>query len=220
VLYSRKEIELLSSILADAEARLGTRIYMISDEVHRDMVWSGRPFHSPVQSYPRSVSIYSFGKAFAMQGQRIGYIALSPRMPELDGIRTAIERCVRIMGFGHPTATMQRAVCDLVDLDPAASSLAPVHDLVRRSLKACGYDVCEGDATFYVYVKSPIVDDVAFAELLASQGVLVVPSTLFHDPGYMRLSLTATPQAIAAAMPVFAAAFHQVRGGAACSSPC
>ena len=210
VMYSRDEIEHLGDLLTSAEARFGNPIHVISDEVHRDVVWSDRGFHSPLQSYPRTVSIYSFGKAFAMQGQRIGYLALSPLMPDLEDIRNAIERCARAMGFGHPTCTMQRAVLDLVDCQPDVSVIANAQEMVRRELMACGYDVCEGDASFYVYVKSPIADDFRFAELLASRGVLVVPSTLFHDPGHFRISLTARPQAIAAALPVFDAVLGDV----------
>jgi aspartate aminotransferase len=211
VVYSREELEALAAVLSGAEACFGAPVYLVSDEVHRDMLWGAHPFHSPLQSYARSVSIYSFGKAFALQGQRIGYIAVSPRMPDLDEVRTTIERCVRLMGFGHPTSIMQRAVSDLIDCEPAVAALARNQTAVRRALTAYGYDVCDGDATFYVYVKSPIEDDFRFAERLASQGVLVVPSTLFHDPGYVRLSLTARPQAIAAAMPVFAASLNELR---------
>jgi len=61
--------------LTDAERRFGTTIYLISDEVHRRLAWSGSAFHSPLLSYPRSLSVYSFGKALALQGQRIGYVA-------------------------------------------------------------------------------------------------------------------------------------------------
>jgi aspartate aminotransferase len=211
VVYSREEIEGLTAILTAAEARFGGPIYIVSDEVHRDVAWGARPVHSPLQSYARSVSIYSFGKAFAIQGQRIGYIAVSPRMPDLDQIRTTIERCVRMMGFGHPTSIMQRAVMDLVECTPGLTSLARNQATVREALTSYGYDVCDGDATFYVYVKSPVADDFHFAERLASQGVLVAPSTLFHEPGYVRLSLTARSPAIEAALPVFAAALDAVR---------
>jgi aspartate aminotransferase len=214
VMYSPAEIEGLAAIVRDAEARFGNSIYIVSDEVHRDVVWSHRPFRSPLQSYDRSLSIYSFGKAFAIQGQRIGYIALSPRMPQLDEIRVAIERSVRSMGFGHPASVMQRAVSDLVDCQANTTRLAEAQDTVRRALTASGYAVCDGDATFYVYVKSPIADDVQFAERLASRGVLVVPSSVFHDAGHLRLSLTARPERIVAALPVFAAALEEV------SSPC
>jgi aspartate aminotransferase len=210
VMYSREEIEQLGDLLISAEARFGNPIHLVSDEVHRDLVWSGRAFHSPLQSYWRTISIYSFGKAFAMQGQRIGYLAMSPLMPDLDAVRTAIERCARMMGFGHPASTMQRAIIDLVDCQPDVSALAHAQETVRRALTAYGYHVCEGDAAFYVYVKSPIADDFRFAELLASRGLLVVPSTLFHDPGYFRISLTARPQAIAAALRIFAAVLDEV----------
>jgi len=204
VMYSREEIDALAAVLA------GTAIYVISDEVHRDVVWSGKAFHSPMQSHPRTVSIYSFGKAFAMQGQRIGYLALSPLMPAIDEIRSAIERCVRVLGFGHPVATMQRAVNDLVDCRPDVTTLALSQQMVRRALASYGYEVCEGDASFYVYVKSPVDDDFRFAEMLASRGVLVVPSSLFHDPGYVRVSLTARARAIAVALPVFESALHEL----------
>jgi aspartate aminotransferase len=220
VVYSPEEIAGLAAILTDAEARFGAPIYVVSDEVHRDLVWGARPFSSPLQSYARSVSVYSFGKALSLQGQRIGYIAVSPRMPQLEDVRTTIERCVRLMGFGSPTSTMQRAVRDLLDCTPAVEPLARNQRLVRAALTACGYAVCDGDATFYVYVKSPIDDDFRFAELLAARGVLVVPSTMFHDPGYVRLSLTARSQAIAAALPVFAAVLNEVRQEQPCLSLC
>jgi aspartate aminotransferase len=175
------------------------------------MIWGTQPFHSPLQSYARSVSIYSFGKAFAIQGQRIGYIALSPRLPELDEARTAIERSARAMGFGHAASIMQRAVIDLLECRPTLTALTRNQADVRSALASYGYDVCEGGATFYAYVKSPLADDFRFAELLAAKGVLVVPSTLFHDPGYIRLSLTAPTKAIAAALPIFAAALDEAR---------
>lgn len=208
VLYSEDELERLSNLLAHAEARFGTRIYLVSDEVHRHLIWSRNAFHSPLHSYPRSVSIYSFGKALSLQGQRIGYVAVSPRMRENEEVRTALERCVRLMGFGSPASLMQYAICDLLDYEPALGPLAARQAYVRRALTGYGYEVCDGQASFYVYVRSPIQDDFRFAERLASLGVLVVPSTLFHDPGHIRLSLTARFDAITTALPAFERALN------------
>jgi aspartate aminotransferase len=220
VVYSDAEIDGLATILTEAEARFGAPIYLVSDEVHRDLVWGARPFSSPLHHYARTVSIYSFGKALSLQGQLIGYIAVSPRMPHLEEIRSTIERCVRLMGYGSPTSTMQRAVPELLDCTPQLASLASNQVRVRAALTAYGYTVCEGGASFYVYVKSPIDDDFRFAERLAARGVLVVPSTMFHDPGYVRLSLTARSQAIAAGLPVFATVVNELRQGEPCFSPC
>jgi aspartate aminotransferase len=210
VLYARQEIERLAALLRESEDRFGTQIYLISDEVHRDLVWSGRTFHSPLSSYPRACSVYSFGKALALQGQRIGYIAVSPLMPDGERIRQMLERCLRFMGFCTPTDLMQRAVCSLLDHRPDLEALATRQDTVRTALRGYGYSVCEADATFFVYVASPLREDVRFAELLADQGVLVVPSSLFNEPGYVRLSLTARSESIAAALPVFEAVLQRV----------
>lgn len=204
VLYSREELDALAMLLREAEERFGTSIFLISDEVHRQLIWSGKAFHSPLLSYPRSLSIYSFGKAFALQGQRIGYVAVSPQMPEHEEVREILERHTRIMGFCAPTSLMQHAVCDLLDYRPRVEALAEKQERVRRALAGYNYEVCDAEAAFFVYVKSPIQDDFRFAELLASHGVLVAPSTLYHEPGYIRLSLTARSEAIAAGLPAFA----------------
>lgn len=204
VLYRPDEIEELARLLRDAEARFGTRIYLISDEVHRRLVWSRATFHSPLVSYPRSLSIYSFGKALALQGQRIGYVAVSPQMPEHHEIRLAMERCVRLMGFCAPTSLMQHAICRLIDYRPRLDLLALQQAAVRARLEADGYEVCKADATFFVYAKCPVPDDFTFAASLASLGVLVVPSTLYHERGYFRISLTARSAAVTAALPAFA----------------
>jgi len=211
VLYTQDEITELSRVLTSAERRFRTSIHVVSDEVHRHMIWSGQPFYSPLRSYPRTLSIYSFGKALALQGQRIGYVAVSPRMPDLEAVRERIERCVRVMGFGAPTSLMQQVICDLVDYQPPLEALAAMQRSVRQNLQSCGYEVCDGHAGFYVYVKSPIQDDFRLCELLAARGVLVVPSTLFHDPGYIRLSLTARHKSITAALPVFDQVLRDLR---------
>jgi aspartate aminotransferase len=213
VVYSEAEIVQLSDALTEAEARFGTAVYAISDEVHRHLVWGADTVSSPLNSYARSVIIYSFGKALSLQGQGIGYIAVSPRMPENEELRARIEQCVRLMGFGNPTSLMQHAVCDLLEYEPDLQPLAASQALVRRTLAAYGYDVCDGQASFYVYVKSPLLDDFRCAELLAAHGVLVAPSTLFHEPGYIRLSLTAQPGRIAAALPAFERILDNDAGG-------
>jgi len=203
VVYSRDEIDGLADLLTHAEQRLNAPIYLISDEVHRHLIWRTTEFYSPLQAYPRSLTIYSFGKVLSLQGQRIGYVAVSPRMPERDSMRAQLERCVRITGFCAPTALMQNAICRLLDYHPRLDLLARHQETIRTNLKAWGYAVCDAPATFFVYVKSPLADDFAFTELLAARGVLVTPSTLFHETGYIRISLTAKSEAIAAGLPEF-----------------
>ena len=63
--------------------------------------------------------------------------------------------------------------------------------------------------TFYVMVRSPIDDDVAFSEWLADRDVLVLPSTIVELPGWFRLSLTASDEMVEQALPVFASALRE-----------
>jgi aspartate aminotransferase len=46
------------------------------------------------------------------------------------------------------------------------------------------------EGAFYIFLKTPIPDDVAFTRLLADEGVLAVPGAGFGRSGYIRLSLT------------------------------
>jgi len=70
------------------------------------------------------------------------------------------------------------------------------------------------EATFFLYPRVPRGgDDFAYAELLARDGVLVLPSSVFHHQGHVRLSLTARDEDVDAALDVMAAI--RVQGSAA-----
>lgn len=190
VCYSKSELDALARRLREAEEHFGTRIYLIGDEVHRSVDWDGAGVCSPLSSYPRSFSIYSFGKSLLIQGQRIGYIAVSPQMPGAEEMAGTLARWARVMGFCTPTDLMQRAICELLEYRPSWDRLAERQRTMRSALASIGYEVCPAQATFFVYVKSPIADDFRFARMAASWGLLLVPSTLFHESGWFRLSLS------------------------------
>jgi aspartate aminotransferase len=124
-------------------------------------------------------------------------------MKENDELRVQLVRNARAMGFCTPTNLMQRAVCDLLDYKCPGEIVAGRQKLVRDYLSEYGYEVCAAQATFFVYVKSPIPDEFAFVELLAAQGVMVLPSSLFHESGYFRISVTARTSDIEEHMPKF-----------------
>ncbi len=212
VMLEQDELAALSDLLGEMEARHATRLYLIGDEVHRDIAWGKTPFRSVLAGYQRSVSIYSFGKALFLQGQRIGYVAVSPEMPERVELRDLLQRNVRRMGYCTPTNLMQRAVVHLLDYRPRLEEIVKRQKTVRAALTAMGYQVAEADATFFIYVKSPIADDMAFAEHMGSLGVLVLPSSVFHETGYFRISVTATNEAIEASLAPFGEAAERFMG--------
>jgi aspartate aminotransferase len=82
---------------------------------------------------------------------------------------------------------------------------------VVEALTEQGYQVNLPESTFYVLGRSPVADDMSFAERLAADGVVVLPGSAFEMPGYFRLSLTATDAMIDRALPYFLHAIEEVR---------
>ena len=64
--------------------------------------------------------------------------------------------------------------------------------------------------TFYIMVRSPIDDDVAFSERLAERDVLVLPGTIVELPAWFRLSLTANDEMVEQALPIFASILREL----------
>lgn len=203
VVLSRDELASLAEIVGEAERNLGRPIHVIADEVHRDVVWSAEPYQSAMCFHPRTLSIYSFGKSLFLQGQRIGYVAVSPGSPEREALRERLLRHTRMMGFCTPTNLMQRAVVEMLDHVPPLENIASRQRAVRGALAEHGYDVVDAGATFFVYARAPGGEDFAFTERLAERGLLVLPSSLFHEPGFFRVCVTAREADIRSALGIF-----------------
>ena len=67
------------------------------------------------------------------------------------------------------------------------------------------------EGTFYVLVRSPVPDDVAFTRRLAEENVFVLPGRLFELPQWFRISLTANDDMVDRALPGFERALDSVR---------
>jgi aspartate aminotransferase len=189
VVYTADELGELAALLTTLGKRHGADPVLISDEVHRDTVWGGVQWVSPVSLYAHSLSIYSLGKAWSMQGQRIGYVALSPQIHQREDLTNRLERALRISGNCAPTTLMQLLAGRLAGLTPDMSELARAQQLTRDQLTALGYEVVPAEATSFVYVRVPDGDEAAFTSCAADHGVLVMPSSIFHEHGYFRMAL-------------------------------
>lgn len=190
VVHTAAELAALAELLAERGRASRRPPVLVSDEVHRDVVWSDAGFTSAAAAYPDTVTIYSFGKAWSMQGQRVGYVALSPVRHDRDATAARVRRSLRTSGHYAPTSVMQQVAARLAPLRADCSRLAADQRHVRDALAARGYEVVDADATAFVYARCPAgCDDVAFVRRLAGRGLLAMPSSLFHESGYFRLAL-------------------------------
>lgn len=202
--YRRDVLAELAEALRRAESTHGRGVTLVADETHRDFLPPGS-YLSAADVVDRAVIVYSFGKYHFMQGQRLGYAAVSPRHPDGRAVADEMVRWTRIAGIATPTALMQRALPRLLSLRHDHGWLEAWRPRLVGELRAGGYTVTEPDGTMFVYVRTPPAyeDDFAFVERLAARGVLALPAPIFHHRGHFRLSLTGSEQMLRRAVPVF-----------------
>lgn len=205
-IYPPGTLRQLATLLTDASQRHGRPIYLLSDEAYSRIVFDGRAYTSPSTLYPHTCLLYTFGKTLLTPGQRIGYIALPPTMPDRDELRSALFTAQIATGFAFPNALLQHALHDLQRLSIDIGHLQAKRDLMVTALRGAGYDLHVPDGTFYLLARSPIPNDRAFMETLAAHNIYCLPGSVVELPGYFRISLTASDSMIEGALPGFAAA--------------
>ena len=206
---TREELQRLAAVLN----RAPRPIYLLSDESYNRILYDGRAHHSPVRYYDRSFLIYTYGKTLVAPGQRIGYIAMPPRMPDREELRTALFVAQSITAYAYPNALMQYAMGDLEKATIDVAALQRRRDRIVSALDEMGYETVKPEGTFYVLVRSPLEDDVTFTRLLAQENVFVLPGRLFELPRWFRISLTANDDMVERALPGFERALESVRVG-------
>jgi len=205
-IFQPEELTALAGVLRKASHP----IYLISDESYCRILFDGRPFHTPVRYYDRSFLIYTYGKTLLIPGQRVGYVAMPPSMPDRDEMRGALMTAQMVNGWAFPNAVMQYALGDLERASVDVAALQRRRDRMVSALGEMGYQTVWPAGTFYVLVRSPLVDDIAFTELLAAENVFVLPGKVFELPGWFRISLTANDDMVERSLPGFAKAMAGV----------
>ena len=204
-IYSRETLKDLADLLERASAKIGRRIFLLSDEPYRRLRFDGRDFTSPAALYPWTLIGYSYGKVLLAPGQRLGYLAISPLMPAADrqALRDAMFSAQMALGWCFPNAVMQYAAQDLDKLSIDQAALTRRRDRVMATLTNAGYSVLPPEGTFYLWSKWPGNDPQKQWNALADRDVFVLPGSLMNAPDYFRISLTASDEMVERAMPAF-----------------
>ena len=210
-IYPIEALRALGGMLARQSVGRDRPILLISDEPYNRIVFDGRTFHSPSEVYPNTVVTYSYGKTLLAPGMRIGYVTVPPTMPDREELRLAIFVAQLTTGYAFPNALLQHAIEDLERLSIDIGALERRRDRLVPALRALGYEASLPEGTFYVMARSPIPDDAAFADILASHGALVLPGTVVEVPGWFRISLTASDEMVDRGLRSFGAALEAAR---------
>lgn len=207
VIYSESVLRELERVLQSA----GHPIIVISDEPYKYFVFDGATCPETASIISNCIIATSWSKTWSIPGERIGYLAISPRLPEADALSQACTFTNRILGFINAPAIWQLATAEAPDALPDLEIYREKRDLLCEGLSRSGYEVRKPQGAFYLFLKTPIPDDMEFTRILQAEGVLAVPGRGFGRGGYIRLSLTVSRDTIVRSLPFFKKAMEAVK---------
>ncbi|MEN6467781.1 MAG: pyridoxal phosphate-dependent aminotransferase [Smithella sp.] len=209
--YSKKSIEELARLLREKGRVFKKPVYLLADEPYAEIVFDGLKVPSILKAYQNSIIAYSYSKTLSLPGERIGYIAVHPKIHDADDLVNALILCTRIMGFVNAPALMQRIVAKLQHVTVDVDIYQKKRDLLCQGLAKAGYQFTKPQGAFYLFVKSPMPDDVKFVHMLLQKNILVVPGSGFGSPGYFRIAFCVEDATIINSMDGFAAAIRECK---------
>lgn len=186
--FDEASIRALAALLTGKGRELGREIFLISDEPYSEIVYDGVILPSVMKAYPQSFIASSYSKSLSLPGERIGYIAVNPAMPDLEEVMGGLTLCNRILGFVNAPSLMQRAIAGLQGVRVDVEVYRKKRDLLCDGLASVGYEVVKPDGAFYLFPRTPIADDVVFADALRKRRILTVPGSGFYGPGHIRIA--------------------------------
>jgi len=213
-IYPATVLQRLADRLAEAAARYGRPIWVISDEAYSRILFDERSFVSPGAFHPYSMLARTYSKTTLAPGQRLGYLALAPGVPQTEALRKAVFHVLLSSGLAMPDAVPQYALPDIDGLLIDVAAIQRRRDRMVTALRQQGYQLHSPEATFYLLPQAPAADDRAFCALLAEHGVAVLPGHIIELPGYFRISLTAADEMVERSLPIFARAIQRANPSA------
>ena len=203
VIYSQQSLDQLGELIQEKEKEFGHPIILVADDIYRRLVFDGMKSGDVLLSHPHSIRVHSHSKDLGLPGERIGFIAVHPGIPERETVRQALVLSNRILGFVNAPALMQRILPFMEGASVDVSIYQNLRDHFYTMLKELGFDVVFPRGAFYLFPKSPDPDDVAFVRRAQQEQILVVPGSGFGGPGHFRISICCSEDAIKKSRPGF-----------------
>jgi len=210
VIYSEKTIVKLSEILREKQTEFGTDIYIVSDEPYRELAYDNAEVPYLSKYYANTVIGYSFSKSLSLPGERIGYLVIPDEAADFGNIISAANIANRILGFVNAPSLFQRVVAKCLDAKVDLDTYNKNRELLYNALLSYGYQCIKPQGAFYLFVKSPIENEVEFCNLAKKKNILIVTGAAFGCPGYVRIAYCVAYKTIENALPGFKALIEEI----------
>lgn len=211
VIYSKETIQKLTDLLREYSKKYNHPIFLIADEPYRELVYDDIDVPYLMNYYDDTIVCYSYSKSLSLPGERIGYIAVSPKATNAQDLYAAICGAGRALGYVCAPSLFQKVVKECIDEKPDINAYKDNRDLLFNSLTKIGYTCVHPDGAFYLFVKALEKDANAFADKAKEYGLLLVPGDDFSAPGYVRLAYCVSNDMISRSIPAFKELFDSYK---------
>ena len=201
--YTADTLRALADLLNRKGAEFGHPIYIVADEPYRELAYGVEVPFIP-NLYANTIVCYSYSKSLSLPGERIGYVYVPKSAENSREIYAAVAGASRGLGHVCAPSLMQKIIARCAHLRPDLAAYDRNRRALYEGLLAAGYEVAKPDGAFYLFVKAPGGDAMAFSEKAKQKDLLVVPGDGFGCPGYFRVCYCVSYEMIQKSLPVFA----------------
>lgn len=186
--YSEKSISDLVTLLNRKRSE-GQDIYLVADDAYRKLVYDDIQLPNLFRAYDLTCSINSHSKDLALPGERIGYLAISPHLPDADMLISGLMITQRTLGFVNAPALFQRIVSKFQRTSVEIAEYQRKRDVLYNALVQGGFECVKPRGAFYMFPRSPVADELKFIRSLQQdERIMVVPGRGFGKRGYFRIA--------------------------------
>lgn len=190
VVYSQETLDQLGALVNRVNATRQRPLFLVSDEPYRFLAYDGVRVPPVLPLSPFAVVIGSFSKSLSLAGERIGYIAISPEMPDGTVLMNAVTMTNRTLGFVNAPILGQQLAMTLLNEGVDLAIYDRRRKAMAKVLTDAGIAFTMPQGAFYFFPQAPLGDDHGFVQELVKYNVLAVPGSGFGFPGYFRLSFS------------------------------
>lgn len=188
VVYSEATLKKLEEIINKKQKEYNSTIFVISDQPYAEIVYDNIKVTNMFSIFKNAIIVNSFSKSLGLAGERIGYIAASSSIEEVDTLMKAFAYCNRTLGFVNAPGLFQRVVADAIDAKVDTTGYEKRRNFLYENLTRLGFECVKPQGAFYLFPKALIEDDVEFVKRAMKYNLLLVPGSGFGYPGYFRMS--------------------------------
>ncbi len=196
VVYNENTIKKLAEILNKKQKEFNSTIYLVVDEPYREIVFDNIDCPYIPLYYNNTIICYSYSKSLSLPGERIGYVAVSPLANFKEDLYKAIMGSGRALGYVCAPSLFQKVIGLCADVVCDVTPYKEHGDILFNLLSSLNFKVVKPQGAFYLFVKAPNGDSIAFSESAKKYNLLVVPSNSFGVDGYVRIATCVSKQTV------------------------